>query len=129
MRLGKLSPIAKLLSVLKLTEPKDFAFDRMVVDAYINHGRLFVKKIDISGESLAFEGSGWIELGERIVDITLTARGPRLADVEPGLLQSLTEGLGQAIIRMEVKGSVEDPVITTTRFPVIKDGLDVLGTR
>jgi hypothetical protein len=129
MRLGKLSPIGKLLSVLKLTEPKDFAFDRMIVDAYINHGRLFVQKIDISGESLAFEGSGWVELGERTVDITLTARGPRLADVEPNLLQSLTEGLGQAIIRMEVKGSVEDPVITTTRFPVIKDGLDVLGTR
>ncbi|MHC4571515.1 MAG: hypothetical protein ACYS0C_05515 [Planctomycetota bacterium] len=41
MQVGKLSPLAKLLQVLKLTEPRDFAFDRMLVDSYIMHNKLF----------------------------------------------------------------------------------------
>jgi len=129
MQVGKLSPLAKLLHVLKLTEPKDFAFDQMLVDSYIQRDKLFVEKFDLSGQALAFNGSGWMDLQDRNINLTLTARGRRLATAEPSVLQSLTEGLGQAVVRMDVTGNLYDPQITTTALPVIKGTLEILGTK
>jgi hypothetical protein len=128
MRAGVLSPLAKLLQVLKLTEPKDFAFDQMLVDSYIRHNGLLVKKLDLSGDSLALNGSGSMDLQTRNVDLILTARGPRLATADPSILQSLTEGLGHAVVRVEVTGHFYDPKVTTRTLPLIKDSLQILGT-
>jgi len=129
MQLGRLSPLAKLLYVLKLTEPKDFAFGQMLVDSYIKHDGLFLEQFDLSGKALAFNGSGWIDLQSRNADLVLFARGRRLATAEPSILQSLTEGLGHAVVRMEVTGNVYDPRVTTTTLPVVKDAVEILGTR
>jgi len=128
MKVGQLSPLGKLLQVLKLTEPKDFAFDRMLVDSYIKGERLFFRKLDLSGEALAFYGSGWMNLPSHNVDLVLTARGRRLATADPSILQSLTENLGQAVVQMEVTGDFYDPQITTKAFPVIRQPLEILGT-
>ena len=128
MQAGEVSPLAKLLQVLKLTEPKDFAFDRMLVDAYIRRNGLFVKKLDLSGEDVAFNGSGSMDLRTRNVDLILTARGRRLATADPSILQSLTEGLGQAVVRVEVTGDFYDPQVTTRTLPLIQDSLQILGT-
>ena len=128
MEAGRLSPFSKLLHVMRLTEPKDFAFDRMLVDSYIKGDRLFFRKLDLSGKSVAFYGSGWMNLPSHIVDLVLIARGRRLATTDPSVLQSLTEGLGQAVVQMEVNGDLYDPQITTKAFPVIKQSLKILGT-
>jgi len=43
-------------------------------------------------------------------------------------LQSLTEGLGGAVVRMEVTGNVHDPKIETKTLPLVEDTLKILGT-
>lgn len=129
MRVGRLSPLAKLLHVLSLTEPRDFAFERMAVDSYIKGDRVFLETFDLAGEALAFRGSGWMELETEDVDLTLTARGQRLVTAEIPLLQSLAEGLGSAVVRMEVTGNAYDPRVETKALPVIGDTLGILGTR
>jgi hypothetical protein len=129
MQVSKLSPLAKLLNVLKLTEPRDFAYDQMFVDSYIRHDGLFVKKLDLSGQGLAFSGSGSIDLKSRNVDLTLTARGRRLVTDKPTVLQSLTEGLGQAVVRMDITGNLYDPKITRKTLPVLEDTLHILGAK
>jgi len=128
MQVGKVSPLGKLLCVLKLTEPTDFAFEQMLVDSYIKRDSLFIERFDLSGESVAFKGSGKMDLRGHNVDLTLTARGRRLATAEPSIWQSLTENLGQAVVRMEVTGDIYEPQIKTTALPVIKDSLGILGT-
>ena len=128
MEVGELSPLAKLLQVLNLTEPSDYAFDQMLVDAYIQDDRVFFRKIDLSGKSLAFDGSGWLDLKTENINLTLTARGKRLATASPSILQSLTEGLGRAVMRVEVKGNAHDPQVSTRPLPVIKETLEILGT-
>ena len=126
MQVGTLSPLAKPLYVLKLTEPKDFAFRQMLVDSYIKHNKLFLEQLDLSGKALAFNGSGWIDLQSRNADLVLFARGRRLATAEPSILQSLTEGLGHAVVRMEVTGNVYDPQVTTTILPVVEEAVKIL---
>ncbi len=129
MRVGKLSPLAKLLQVLRLTEPRDFVFDQMLVDSYVKQNKLFFEKFDLCGQNVAFNGSGWMDLKTRNVDLILTARGDRLATAEPSVFESLTEGLGQAVVRIEVVGDFYDPDVTTTTLPVIKETLGLLGTK
>lgn len=129
MQVGKLSPLAKLLQVLRFTEPQDFAFDRMIVDSYIKRDGLFVRKLDLSGQDIAFTGSGQMDLQESSIDLILTARGRRLATDDPSVLQSLTEGLGQAVVRMSVTGDFHDPKVKTETLPVIEETLQVLGAR
>ena len=129
MQVGQLSPLAKLLQVLKRTESKDFAFDQMFLDSYIRRDDLLVKKLDLSGRTVAFYGSGRIDLQTRNVDLLLIARGRRLATADPSIWQSLTEGLGQAVVRMEVTGDFYDPKVTTKTLPVIEETLQILGTK
>jgi len=128
MEVGKLSPLAKLLTVLNLTEPSDYAFDQMVVDAYIRDNNVFFRKIDLSGRSVAFYGTGRLDLKTDDINLTLTARGRRLASKSPSILESLTEGLSRAVVRVNVNGKVNDPQVTTTTLPVIKETLEILGT-
>jgi len=131
MEVGKLSPLAKLLYVLKLTEPKDFAFEHMVVDSYIKGDKLLFEEFDLSGQAIAFSGSGWMDLASDNVDLVLTARGKRLAaaPTKVGVVQSLAEGLAQAVVRVEVTGNVHDPQVITRTLPVIEDSLKILGTK
>ena len=129
MQVGKLSPLGKLLQVLKLTESKDFAFDQMFVDSYIRRNDLLVKKLDLSGQAVAFYGSGMMDLKTRNVDLVLTARGRRLATDDPSVWQSLTEGLGRAVIKMEVTGDFYDPDVQTKALPVIRETLKILGKK
>jgi hypothetical protein len=129
MYVGKPSPLAKLLYVLQLTDSKDFVFERMFVDSYIKNDRVFFEKFDLSGESLAFNGSGSMDLPTRDVNLTLTVRGKRLADAEPSVLQSLAEDIGGYVVRMDVTGNAYDPDVKIKTLPVIRDSLNILGKK
>jgi hypothetical protein len=129
MKVGKPSPLAKLLYVLQLTEPKDFAFERMFVDSYIKNNRLVLEKFDLSGEALAFNGSGSMDLRTKDVNLTLTVRGKRLADAEPSVLQSLAENIGSGVVRMDVTGNAYDPDVKIKTLPLIDDSLKILGKK
>jgi len=129
MEVGKLSPLAKLLMVLQLNEPTDYAFEQMTVDSYIQRDKLFFEKIDLWGRSVAFNGSGQMNLDDREIDVCLTARGSRLANDEPSVLGSLADALGGAVVRMDVSGSLYDPQVSTETLPVLKRALGILGTK
>ena len=109
MQVGKVSPLGNVLSVLRLSEPTDYAFERMSIDAYVRADKLLISKLDLSGRSVAFTGSGTMDLPTDEINLTLTARGARVAAAGPSVLQSLTEGLSGAVVRMEVTGKAGSP--------------------
>jgi hypothetical protein len=127
MQVGKVSPLRNVLSVLHLSEPTDYTFDRMLIDSYIRADKLLIPRLDLSGRRAAFTGSGTMDLPTEEIDLTLTARGARVAAAEPSVLQSLTEGLGGAVVRMEVTGKASSPHVQTKALPLIEDSLRILG--
>ncbi len=129
MEAGKLSLLGKLLALLNLTEPKDFAFDQMIIDSFARGRELIINEVDISGSAAAFRGSGRMNLIDKELELSLTARGQRLASEEPGMLQALTEGFGQGIVQMEVRGPIDEPKITVTTLPVLQETLGLFGTK
>ena len=129
MQVGKMSPLANLLEVLNLNEPSDYAFDSMFIDSYIRRNGLVVEKLDMSGKSVAFYGSGLINLSDGDVELSLIARGHRLATDDPSILQSLTEGLGQAVVRMDVTGDYRNIKVATRALPVLEGTLNLIGSK
>jgi hypothetical protein len=128
MQVGKVSALRNVLSVLRLSEPVDYTFERMSVESYIRADKLLIPKLDLSGRSAAFTGSGTMDLPTEEINLMLTARGTRVAAAGPSVLQSLTEGLSGAVVRMEVTGKVDSPRVQTKALPVIGDSLRILGT-
>jgi len=129
MHVGKPSPLAKLLYVLQLTKSEDFIFEQMFVDSYIKENHLVFEKFDLSGKSLAFSGSGTMDLKTKQVNLVLTVRGERLADAEPSVLQSLAENIGSGVVRMDVTGNAYDPDVKIKTLPVINDSLQIFGKK
>ncbi len=129
MHVGKPSPLAKLLYVLQLTDSEDFIFEQMFVDSYIKDNHLVFEKFDLSGKSLAFNGSGSMDLKTKQVNLALIVRGERLADAEPSVLQSLAENIGSGVVRMDVTGNAYDPDVKIKTLPVIKDSLQIFGKK
>jgi len=127
IQVGKVSPLANLLAVLRLTEPSDYAFDRMLIESYLRRNKLLISRFDLSGNNLAFTGGGTMNLPDGGIDLMLTARGKRIAAGQPSILQSLTEGLSGAVVRMEVTGKTDNPNVETKTLPVIEDSLNILG--
>ncbi len=128
MQVGKVSPLSKVLAFLSLTEPSDYAFERMLIESYLKRNRLLIHKFDMAGKNLAFTGSGSVDLLSNNLNLTLTARGKRVTEKQPSVLQSLTEGLGGGVVRLEVAGKTDSPQIETKTLPVLEDSLKILGT-
>ena len=127
MRVGKVSLLANLLSVLRLSEPTEYTFERMLMDSYIKQDTLLIRKLDMSGRNVAFTGAGTMSLPTGQLSLTLTARGQRVAAADPSMFQALTEGLGGAVVRVVVTGTATEPRIETKTLPVIEDSLRILG--
>ena len=127
MQVGKVSPLFKLLSALQLAEPSDYIFENMLIDSYIQGNQLYIEKFDLSGDTLALNGKGTLQWPDNQLQLTLLTRGKRLVTSEPSILDSLAEGLVGTVMRVEVSGTLEDPIIVR-KVPVIEDSLKILGT-
>lgn len=126
MKVGKLSFFGKVLAVLKLNEPKDYAFDNMIVTAYLRDNELMVEQMDLSSSAFALRGQGSIDLEKNTLNLQFIAAGPRLGKDAP-MLQSLAEGLSPAMARVAVTGDLKSPKVEQTTLPVIKDTLEIFG--
>ncbi len=129
MKAGRLSALAKLLYVLRLKRPEEFAFEQMVVDAFLRDEEAMIEEIDMWGRALAFEGLGFFELEDENVSIVLTARGRRVAEAEPSVLQSLPESLGRGVVRIKVSGDIYNPKVEVKTLPVLSAPFRLFGGR
>ena len=107
--------------------------------SYIRGDTLLIPKLDLSGRNAALAGSGTMDLSSAEVNLTLTARsrpatGSGASPAAPrgrepaSVLQSLTDGLTGAVVRLEVTGPVGSPRVQTKALPVLEDSLKILGT-
>lgn len=128
MQVGRTSVFSKLLDILRLREPSDYMFQRMEVDSYIRQQQVLIERFDMAGKSAAFQGSGVVDISKDDVQLILLARGTkRLASAEPPALQALTEGLGGAVVRIEITGRTADPQIKAKTLPVLQEPFRIFG--
>lgn len=129
MQIGKLSPLAKMLTVLKIQEPADYAFDNMSFDSYIKGKMMHFEKFELSGKTLTFSGKGSMELTNKNIELLLAVKGPRLATLDPEIIGSLTDMISSAVLQMNVSGPLQNPQVTVKPFPVIQGVFELFGTK
>ena len=125
---GTASPLHRILKAISLSEPSDFIFDKLYLDSYIKSDSLYIQQIDLGGDGVSFTGDGKLDLTNNQLDLVLSTRGRRFITDKPSVLGSLGDNIGQAVLRMKIKGDLLDPVITTEKMPVVKDTLGLFGS-
>jgi hypothetical protein len=127
MRAGKMSLMAKILTLLSFTVPGDVAFYGMDMDSQIKGEEMIVENLKMSGEALNFQGAGKINLTTRLVDIDLAATSPTPT---PGFMTSVIVGIRHAVVYLKVRGQIDDPEVNVTPLPMIDKAVQkVLGTK
>lgn len=129
MQVGARSPLAQVLSRVSTVDTDDIHFERMFANAYIQNHHVVFPCVDIAGPSLALQGNGFLDLKANNIHLDLITRGRRLPSSDPTVLQSLSEGLGGAVMRLEVTGDPMKPQVNTRTLPLIEDSLRIIGSR
>jgi hypothetical protein len=127
MKVGKMSLLAKVFTLMSLSIPTDVAFRGMSMDSQLKGDTLIIDELMMSGDALNFKGTGTINLASRMMDIDLAATSPTPT---PGLLTSLMVGIRHAVVYLKVRGKLDDPTVDVTPLPLVDKAIEkVLGTR
>ena len=125
MKFAKRSFFDKVLASMSLTKPADHMFNEITLDAYIKRNMIVFEKVRMIGDLNVFQGNGTVDLDSGKVDIKLTAFGKDLRE-DPSLFESLARGIGGAVVKVEVGGSISEPDVTVTPLPVVMWPIELL---
>jgi hypothetical protein len=100
----------------------------MKIESYLENDKLNFSNISMSGKSVVFKGTGYLNLVSNEIDLDFSAYGNNLSS-RPSLFESLARSLGSAMVKVEVDGNTDDPKIKVTALPVIKDTIGILGDK
>ncbi len=126
MQLARRSLLGKIIAAMQLNNPTDYIFSEMSVDAFVKGSNLVFQDVYMSGESTVLLGKGRIDLTNGGLDLEFTSYGSVVTS-RPSFLETLARGLGGAVVRVEVHGSVDQPRIVTTHLPALTTPFSIFG--
>ncbi len=118
----------RVVSAVKTRKPVKFRFTDIKIDSHIKNDRLVFDDLFMYNESLVLKGKGNYHLGKNSLDVTFAAFGNEMTR-EPEMLESLIRGLGPGIVKVDVRGKIDDPQIKTEKLPMIKSPFELLGPK
>jgi len=118
------SIIGKVLAALQLNKPTDYLFNQVDAEAYLRGDHLLLERVYMVGPSLVMEGRGRLDLQRMSVDLVFTIG--RSVGPEPSFFRSLATAIGNAMVRVEVRGDIDDPQIATDALPLMTRPLYML---
>jgi hypothetical protein len=124
MRLGRQSILGKMLTAVQLKEPRSYIFNGIEMNAAVQGKQLFCERIRITGEPLIFYGSGNLDLAQQQMDFELVGINQIFGN-DDAIINMLARGFGSAIWKIQVKGTIKDPVIDTVYLSVLKQPLEL----
>ncbi|MCD6393869.1 MAG: hypothetical protein J7M40_10210 [Planctomycetes bacterium] len=126
MQLARRSFLGKILAAMQLNNPTDYIFSEMSVDAFVKGSDLVLQDVYMSGESTVLLGKGRIDMQNNALDLEFTSYGSVVTS-RPSFLETLARGLGAAVIKVKVQGSVDEPRIVTTHLPGLATPFSIFG--
>lgn len=116
--LAKIFQVVNITEMGSLLERDGFNYDKLTGKAHISNNKLIIDKAELKGQGLDLLARGDIDLQKMSMDITVFLIPFKtidaILDMIP-LVGRLVQGKGGHIITIPigVKGSVEDPIVTT----------------
>jgi hypothetical protein len=113
LQLARQTVAGQVLSAAKLNEASDELFDRISVNAWVRNRQMVFDEVFMSGPRSLLKGAGSLDLqsGQVMLDFTVSpARGSK----DPSFLQSLALALSSAIVKVEVRGPIDNPTVNSS---------------
>ncbi|MEJ5258717.1 MAG: hypothetical protein WHS88_00830 [Anaerohalosphaeraceae bacterium] len=118
MKIGRESLLGKALMVMQLRQADEYLFNQLFAEAALKGRTVLCERILLAGRNDVYQGQGRLNLADGTVQLALTAFGRR-RNQDPGLLTGLAENLGAALARVEISGTLAQPVITQIPLPLL----------
>ncbi|MCD4831518.1 MAG: hypothetical protein K8R02_06895 [Anaerohalosphaeraceae bacterium] len=129
MKSRKQSLMARISSAIFETSKKKSAFEKITLESYIKGPQLQIGRLDIIGTAIALRGTGTFNVAEDKLDIKFKGYTDSGDKDEPGFFGSLAAGLAPAFLKVDLTGSMAEPKIKVTALPVLKESLEIIGTK
>ncbi len=115
LQMAQQTVAGQVLSAVKRKDAIDELFDRIHVNAWIRNRKMVFDEVYMSGARSLLKGAGSLDLQTKqiAIDFTVTsARGGK----DPSFLESLALALSSAIVKVEVRGPLDN--LTINSIPV-----------
>jgi hypothetical protein len=115
LRLAHRTLTGKVLTAVQLTDPRDSLFDQIFVNAWIRNRQMVFDEVYMSGARSLLKGQGYLDLrtGQVHLDFTVS---PGKGSKDPSFLESLALALGSTLVKVEVRGPLDNPVINSSQL-------------
>ena len=124
MKMGRQSLLGKILTAVQLKQPENFVFSEIDVDAAILGPEFIFNHIRMLGNPLIFHGKGKVNLQNRQIGLDLASWDRKLGSEET-ILDTLARGIGSALWKVEIRGTLDTPKVDAVYLSVLKQPLDI----
>lgn len=107
---------------------KELAFDNVKLQAVIKGKMVYITTFDIYGPMTSLRGTGTYEPATDAISIDFVAYAAA-GEEKPSFIESLASGLAAAFLRVELRGKLEDPQIKVIPLPILRQSLEIIGTK
>jgi hypothetical protein len=129
---GKLYNLPLLLDLLKvigLRWPDRTAFEEAHTTFRIHGPRVHVEKLDLYGHAISLSGRGEMNLNGSDLNLDFYAVWGRITELLPPLLSKIPPTIGQALLKVKLRGDLKDPKFEKEPVPVLIEPVERLLKR
>ncbi|MEN6386069.1 MAG: hypothetical protein ABFD79_12850 [Phycisphaerales bacterium] len=128
LQLGGKNLVSSIRNAILEAIKKDLAFDNVKVQAIVKGQIIEISRMDLYGPTASLRGTGTYEPVTDSITIDFSAYSAAGKD-KPALFDTLTSGLGAAFLKVYVRGSLDKPIVKVETLPILKQSLEIIGTK
>jgi hypothetical protein len=118
-----------LIKVLGLRPPDRTAFEEAHAEFSIRGPRVVVNRLDLDGNAVSLSGQGELNLDGSDLQLDFYAVWGRIKQVLPPIFRDIPPALGQQLLKIKMRGTVNDPKITKEPVPGLIEPMENLVKR
>ena len=124
LKMGQQSLLGMILTAIQFKQPEDFVFSEIDLSAAVLGTELIFNHIRMLGNPLVFYGMGKVNFQNRQVEMELASWDRKLGSEET-ILDTLARGVGSALWKIQVGGTLDTPEVDAVYLSVLKQPLDI----
>jgi len=128
IQLGSKNLVSNIRNAILEAIKKDLAFDNVKVQAVVKGPMVEISRMDLYGPTASLRGTGTYDPAADSISVDFVAYSGAGKD-KASFFDTLTSGFGAAFLKVYVRGTLEEPEIKVEPLPILKQTLQIIGTK
>lgn len=124
LKMGQQSLLGKVLTAVQLRQPQNFVFTEIDLSAAVLGPELVFNHLRMVGSPLVFYGQGKLNLQDRQIEMELASWNQSQGSEET-ILETLARGIGSALWKIQVRGTLDEPKVDAVYLSILKQPLNL----